>query len=170
MLALPRAARRLAVAASLAAASLAAAGPATAADAVAIAVFPFELEDFSAAGRQSPSPDQAAALADATEEARQHLLRSGRYRIVDTGAVASTDLRDCGGCEAALARSLGADEALVGVVTKISMTEYVVTLRVTDALTGAAVARFTTDLRMGASYAWSRGVRWLMRNRVLAAK
>jgi hypothetical protein len=65
---------------------------------------------------------------------------------------------------------LGADQALIGVVTKISMMEYVVKFQVTDARKGELVSSFTTGLRMGADYSWSRGVRWLMKNRMLAPK
>jgi len=65
---------------------------------------------------------------------------------------------------------LGADQALIGVVTKISMTEYVVKIQVSDAQNGEIISSFTTDLRMGADYSWSRGVRWLMQNRMLASK
>ena len=60
------------------------------------------------------------------------------------------------------------DESLIGVVTKISMTEYVVQLQVRDAQTGEVVSKFSTGLRMGANYSWSRGVRSLMKNEMLA--
>ena len=65
---------------------------------------------------------------------------------------------------------LGADQALIGVVTKISMTEYNVRIQVSDAQSGAVVSRFTTDLRMGTGDSWFRGVRSLMKNRMLASK
>ena len=65
---------------------------------------------------------------------------------------------------------LGADQALIGVVTKISMMEYVVQFKVSDARTGAVISSFTTGLRMGADYSWSRGARWLVKNRMLASE
>jgi hypothetical protein len=64
---------------------------------------------------------------------------------------------------------LGADQALIGIVTKISMMEYVVQFRVSDVRKAAIISNLTTGLRMGADYSWSRGVRWLMKNRMLAA-
>jgi hypothetical protein len=114
-------------------------------------------------------------LADAAEEARRHLLESGRYEVIDAagadlGAARERGLRHCNGCEAALAKALGADQAMLGVVTRISMTEYVVDVRVSDAQDGELVSSFTTDLRMGTADSWVRGVRWLMRNRMLASK
>jgi hypothetical protein len=141
-----------------------------AAAAVKIAVFPFELEDFSAANRNADTPH----LIQATEEAKQQLMQSGRYTVVDTAAADMTAangkaLRDCGGCEAGIARKLGADQALLGVVSRISMTEYVIKLQVTDAASGAIVSNFTSELRMGANYSWSRGVRSLVQNRMLAS-
>jgi hypothetical protein len=158
------------------------AGGATALDASAaqshpikIAVFPFELEDFSAASQQGSAPSETTALAQSTEEAKQQLLQSGRYVVVDAAeADISTakgeGLRNCRGCEAAIAMKLEADQALLGVVTKISMTEYTVRFQISDVRKNSVMSNITTDLRIGADYSWSRGVRWLMKNRVLAPK
>jgi len=147
----------------------------TSAPPIKIAVFAFELEDFSAAGAQGPSSIETSYLARSTEEAKQQLLQSGRYSLIDTagadiGAAKGQGLRNCGGCEAAIAMKLGADQALIGVVTKISMTEYTVRFQISDAPKGAVVSSFATDLRMGTSDSWFRGVRWLMKNGMLAPK
>jgi hypothetical protein len=64
--------------------------------------------------------------------------------------------------------SHAAEQALIGGVTKISMTEYVVQLQVRDAQTGEVVSKFSTGLRMDANYSWSRGVRSLVKNEMLA--
>jgi Protein of unknown function (DUF2380) len=140
-----------------------------------IAVFPFELEDFSAASQAGSAPNETIALAQSTEEAKHQLLQSVRYVLVDAasadaGAAKGQGLRNCGGCEAAIATKLGADQALLGVVTKISMTEYTVRFQISDARKGALLTNLTSDLRIGADYSWSRGVRWLMQNRMLASK
>jgi hypothetical protein len=133
-----------------------------------IAVFPFELEDFSAAGQAGSAPNEAKYLFDSTEEARRLLVQSGRYLPMDTGSASrGHDFRDCNGCEAATAAKLGSDQSLIGVVTKISMTEYTVRIEVRDAHSGEIVADLFTDLRIGADYSWSRGVRWLIENRML---
>jgi hypothetical protein len=139
-----------------------------------IAVFEFELEDFSAAG-QTKSVPETSYLAHATDEAEHQLRASGRYTVIDAvhsdiSAAKGQGLRNCGGCEAPIALSLGADEALIGVVTKISMTEYTVRFRVSNAQNGELISTYSTDLRMGADYSWSRGVRWLMQNRMLSSK
>jgi hypothetical protein len=157
-------------------------GPATADEVAAaaagpikIAVFPFELEEFSAAAEQGSSPDESSFLAQSTDEAKQQLLKSGRYSLIDTAgadiaAAKGQGLRNCNGCEAPIATQLGADQALIGVVTKISMMEYVVQLQVRDARSGEVVSKYSTGLRMGANYSWSRGVRSLMKNEMLATQ
>lgn len=140
-----------------------------------IAVFAFELEDFSAAIGQGPSPIETTHLVQATEEAKRQLLQSGRYSLIDTAgadtsAAKGQGLRNCGGCETAIAKELGADQALIGVVIKISMTEYTVRLQISDARTGEVVSSPATDLRMGTGDSWFRGVRWLIKNRMLASE
>ena len=140
-----------------------------------IAVFDFELEDRSAAGDTGASPVETKYLAQATEEAKRALAASGRYSIVDTAgadlsAAQGHGLRNCRGCDAAIAAKLGADQDMVGVVTKISMTEYTVTVQISDAHNGAVISSLSTGLRIGADYSWVRGVTWLMKNRVLASR
>jgi hypothetical protein len=140
-----------------------------------IAVFDFELEDFSAAGTTVAGPNDTKYLAQATEEAKRMLAESGRYNIVDTAgadlaAAQGHGLRNCRGCDAAIAAKLGADQDMIGVITKISMTEYTVTVQVSDARKGAVIETFTTGLRIGAGYSWVRGVTWLMKNHVLASR
>jgi hypothetical protein len=136
-----------------------------------IAVFDFELEDTSA-GPASTGAADAAQLAKVTDEVRALLARSGRYSPVDVGAVQATvakahALRDCDGCEATIARGLGADESLVGVVRRISRTEYTVRFRLRDARTGAVVVDADSGLRMGADYSWSRGAVRLISDQLL---
>jgi Protein of unknown function (DUF2380) len=142
---------------------------------VKIAVFAFELEDFSAAGQAGSAANESSYLAQATDEARQQLRASGRYIVIDAAgtdisAAKGQGLRNCGGCEAPIALGLGADQTLVGIVNRISMTEYTVRFRVSDARNGQTISTYSTDLRMGADYSWSRGVRWLMQRRMLASK
>ena len=122
-----------------------------------IAVFDFELEDFSAAGTTVPGLMETKYLLEATEEAKRMLAESGRYSIVNTAgadlaAAQERGLRNCGGCDAAIAAKLGADEDMIGVVTKISMTEYTVTVQVSDARTGAVIETFTTESPHGCQF------------------
>ena len=138
-----------------------------------IAVFPFELEDFSgAAGYVPPDDIDREQLRLSVEEARRLIAGSGRYQLVDVSAVndqaaKAGKLRDCDGCDARIAAGLDADQSMIGIVTRVSRTEYGVTYRIRDARSGAIVAVEQTDLRMGANVAWSRGARWLIENRLL---
>ena len=140
---------------------------------VKIAVFDFELNDRSAGGGVvAPDAVDAENLAAATALARRMLAESGRYDVVDTapagGEVAAAGgIRACNGCEAGLARGLAADQSLAGLITRVNRTEYTLQFLVRDTRTGAVVANEFTGLRMGANYAWPRGVRWLMDNRFL---
>ena len=146
---------------------------ARAAEPVKMAVFPFELEDFSAgAGYVPPDDIDREQLRLSTEEARRLIAASGRYQLVDVSAVnneAAKDgkLRDCDGCDARIAAGLNADQSMIGIVTRITRMEYAVTYKIRDARSGALVDVKQTDLRMGANVAWSRGARWLIENRLL---
>jgi len=138
-----------------------------------LAVFPFELEDFSAgAGTIPPDAIDREQLRLSTEEARRLIAASGRYQLVDVSAVndpvaKAGTLRNCEGCDAKLAAGLDADQSMIGIVTRISRTEYAVTYKIRDTRSGAVVDTAQTDLRMGANLAWSRGARWLIQNRLL---
>ncbi len=138
-----------------------------------LAVFPFELEDFSGgAGSIPPDDIDREQLRLSTDEARRLIAESGRYQLVDVSAVndpiaKAGNLRNCEGCDARIAAGLDADQSMIGIVTRISRTEYAVTFKIRDARSGAIVDTEQTDLRMGANVAWSRGARWLIQNRLL---
>lgn len=138
-----------------------------------IAIFTFELEDFSAAGSSTgQAPADAAQLANLTKDIRDMVERSGRYSLVDADNADAAEakahaLRQCKGCEAAIALSLGAEQSFLGLVTRISRMEYTVTFQVRDARTGAVVAHADSGLRMGADYSWNRGATRLVRERFL---
>lgn len=146
--------------------------PQAAGSPIKLAVFPFELEDLSAgAAVTQGSAEDASQLARVTAEVRQRINASSRFRLVDTDPVEHTqpqNLHRCGGCEAPLALRLGADESLVGVVSRISRTEYQVTYTLRDAHTGAVLSVRQTDLRMGADYSWYRGADWLIETSLLS--
>jgi hypothetical protein len=138
-----------------------------------IAVFDFELDDFSAgAGIAGNVAADNEHLDQATSEVRGLLAESGRYSLVDVSGVQSDSVkarafRQCNGCESALAQKLGADQSFVGVITRVSRTEFTVRFQIRDARTGDVIANKATDLRIGADYAWGRGAASLIKNRLL---
>jgi Protein of unknown function (DUF2380) len=153
--------------------SLAASGASAEPSPIKIAVFDFELEDFSAgagvAGNASADVEQ---LSRVTVEARGLIAQSGRYVLVDVAsadgeAVRGRWLRQCNGCEAAIALNLGADQSFVGVVARISRTEYLVRFQVRDARTGDLVRARQSGVRLGADYSWSRGAVGLINDGLL---
>ncbi|MGY8666298.1 DUF2380 domain-containing protein [Bradyrhizobium sp. UFLA05-109] len=139
---------------------------------IALAVFAFELEDTTAAPSAVLSEPDTAHLAEVTNGVRDRLAQSGRYRLVDVSgasgeAAARHALRDCGGCDAEIAGKLGADQSLIGVVRRVSRTEYTIGFQVRDVRTGAVVARGDSGLRMGADYSWDRGAVRLVSDRLI---
>ncbi|WP_454616204.1 DUF2380 domain-containing protein [Bradyrhizobium cenepequi] len=155
------------VRAALAASSAAAPAP------IALAVFDFELDDTTAAAVASGiTASDAAQLADVTSGVRELLAQSGRYRVIEINgtnaeAVKTRTLRDCGGCDAGIALKLGADQSLIGVVRRVSRTEYTIGFQVRDSRTGAVVSRADSGLRMGADYSWRRGAVRLVKEHLL---
>jgi hypothetical protein len=139
---------------------------------VALAVFDFELEDTTAASAGASAASDASYMAEVTGGVREALGQSGRYRIVDVGGEAANRraLRDCGGCEAAIAKELGADQSLIGVVRRVSRTEYTLGFQVRDARTGTVLTRGDSGLRMGADYSWKRGAVRLVRDRLIESQ
>ena len=138
-----------------------------------IAVFDFELEDYSPGGGViGQTPEDVAQLKRATDEARQLLAQSGRYSLVDVShadaePAKTQSLRMCSGCEADIAHKLGADQSFVGVVARSSRTEYAVGFQIRDARDGSLVFKQQTDLRMGTNDSWNRGVIRLIKNTLL---
>jgi hypothetical protein len=138
-----------------------------------LALFDFELEDSSAAPSETPS--DATELAHTNDAVRQLLTQSGRYLVVPIGGSANDaaknhTVRGCDGCDANIALELGADQSLLGVIGRISRTEYTVSFRLRDARTGRIVSGGDSGLRMGANYSWSRGAVHLIRDQLLEAQ
>lgn len=147
-----------------------------AASPIGLAVFEFELEDTTAAALPAGIDGaDAAHLAELTAAVRELLAQSGRYRVIELGgtdadAVKAHTLRDCRGCEAEIARALGADQSLIGVVRRVSRTEYTIGFQVRDARTGGVIARGDSGLRMGADYSWKRGAVRLVSDKLIGSQ
>jgi hypothetical protein len=138
-----------------------------------LALFDFELDDRSAAGGViAKDAIDAENLKKATELARQRLEASARYALVDTSPVANEiaakgGVRACDGCEAGLGKKLGADQSMIGIIARVSRTEYTLQLVIRDASTGAILHNAFSGLRMGANYSWPHAVTSLIDNKIL---
>ena len=138
-----------------------------------LAVFDFELDDFSAGGPLAgESAEETARLRRITLQARDALAKSGLFEIVDVAA--ATDelvknhwLRNCNGCDADIARRLGADMSFVGFYRKISVMEQSLQFRIRDARTGELRNVSQADLRGETDESWGRAIAWLIRHRLV---
>lgn len=140
---------------------------------VRIAVFDFELEDGSpASALLHESTSSTASLERASSAARAELAHSGHYRLIDTSQVDAQPVRDralrnCDGCEAAIAAQLGAEQSLIGVVRRVTQTDYYVSVRIRDARTGRVLDEESANFA-GGEEGWASGARMLIRHQVLA--
>jgi hypothetical protein len=142
---------------------------------VKIAVFDFELEDVSAgASLPGEAAADSARLKDVTSEARRVLAQSGRYDLVDVSKVTvrpvmEKSLRACNGCDAGIALQLGAEQSFVGVLRRVSRTEYAVMLQISDSRTGKVLNQQEAAF-LGGDEGWASGVASLLKHRVLASQ
>src|ERR1700689_22050 len=144
---------------------------------VRIAVFDFELEDVSAAAAlpdksASNTPAMQAIMTKVSTKAREVMAQSGRYTVVDVSQVDAKPVRekspaDCDGCENAIALQLRAEQAMIGVVRRISMTDYYVLVQISDCRTGKVLTQEVANFA-GGDDGWASGVASLIRHKVLA--
>jgi len=137
-----------------------------------IAVFAFELDDTSpAASFQGTVTSSKANLEKVAVEARQMLAQSGRYSIIDVSKVDATpvaekSLRKCDGCEAKIASQLGADQSLIGVITRVTQTDYYVQIQIRSCQTGKILDQQEANFA-GGDDGWASGVRMLIKHQIL---
>ena len=146
--------------------------------AIKIAVFGFELDDVSPAevyaGQAAASKDSGQGqmeLQSATKAARDELAGSGHYRIVslngaDAKPVKDHDLRDCNGCEAAIARKLGAQQSMLGIVRRVTQTDYYILVIIRDAKTGKILDSESANFA-GGDEGWANGAKVLIMYQIL---
>ena len=140
---------------------------------VSLAVFDFELFDVNPEGDAGGvKPAERKRLRLISDLLRRQLESSGSFVLVDTGPEAANikaagHLYGCNGCEAGIARSLGADFAITGTVKKVSNLILIINLYVRDAATGNMIRAFSVDVRGNNDKSWSRGVSYIVRNKLL---
>jgi hypothetical protein len=143
--------------------------------AIKIAVFDFELDDQSpAAALLNQGSSTESALHKVSGAARLELAGSGKYQVIDASGtdmntVANKSFRSCDGCEAALARALGADQALIGVVKRATQTDYYLWMQIRDARTGTILDQQAANFA-GGEDGWASGARMLIRHQILVKR
>ena len=165
--------RRLAASLSAAVCLLAVGMGVAMAEAQRLAVFDFELIDTSLEGEVSGErADEQQRLILISDLLRQLLGDSGRYEIVDIAPAAAEIekagyIHGCNGCDGKIARSLGAELAMTGTVQKVSNLILNINLYLRDAESGERLKAMSVDIRSNTDKSWSRGVSYLVRNRIL---
>lgn len=138
------------------------------------AVFDFELVDTSLEGEiRGVNPAETARLEMISELLRALLSRSGKYAVIPIAPAASEIeaagyIRTCNGCEADIARQLGASVAITGHVQKVSNLILNINIYVRDSQSGELVKAMSADIRGNTDASWRHGLRWLVRHRLLA--
>lgn len=138
-----------------------------------VAVFDPELYDTSGEG---PREDQQHRLRLLGEALRHALAESGRYEVVAIPEAmrerlaAGPSLRSCAPCAPEAAAALGAGLAVTTVVQKVSNLILSITIALREAPTGAPRAVHSAEIRGNTDESWLHGLRWLLRNRLLAAE
>ena len=131
------------------------------------AVFGFGFDDTSLQGPQAADSKRLAAL---NIELRDMLVQSHCCSIVDLGPVAaqaqSMDMRTCNGCDVDLARKVGATISVTGWVQKVSNLILNINLVARDVSNGRVIEAGSVDIRGNTDETWSRGLAYLLRNRL----
>ncbi|ARN80218.1 DUF3280 domain-containing protein [Methylocystis bryophila] len=138
-----------------------------------LAAFDLELDDFSAGGPLAgETPEETQRLSRMSALARRLLSESGLFRLVETGGAPDSRVKDhwlrkCDGCDADIARALGADLSFIGYFRKISRMEQFLEIRVRNARTGELLNVSHTDLRNETDESWSRALTHLIKRRLV---
>ena len=133
------------------------------------AVFAFELDDTSLQGEmRGPDAGDLTRLRRLDQQLRDALAGSGRYAPV----AVPTDPGEpswwtCDGCEVDPARKAGAKVSVIGWVQKVSNLILNINIVMRDVATGQRIAAGSVDIRGDTDESWTRGMSYLMRNRIL---
>lgn len=116
--------------------------------------------------------DETARLAMATEYLEEMLEEAG-LTLLDLAPVEEELARTrnpakCNGCDIRMGQRLGADYVIVSEVQKVSNLILAVNIYVKDAESGRQLRGQAVDIRGNTDESWQRGIRYIMRNNILA--
>ncbi len=133
-----------------------------------VAVFYFEMINTSP---QPTAPAEEVRLKRLAETLRKRLAESGLVQVVDIGpveeAAQASNLQACGGCDADLAKKVGAQLSITGTVQKVSELILNENIYLRDAASGKMLAVMSADMRGNTDETWSRTLAWLIRYRLI---
>jgi len=138
-----------------------------------VAAFDFELYDTSLEGEvRGENEAEQRRLAAISDQFRRLLVESARYDVLDLSPasreiVAVGRFRGCNRCDVKIARGLGAEVSMTGVVQKVSNLILNINIYVRDVRSGDLLQAMSADIRGNTDRSWERGVSWLVRNRLL---
>ena len=117
-------------------------------------------------------PEEQRRLKMIGDLLRRKLAESERFLVIDqtpaAEAIAEVGyLHGCNGCEADIARGLGAEVAIIGTVQKVSNLILNINVYLRDAASGAPLQAMSVDIRGNTDKSWTRGLSYLVRNRLL---
>ena len=153
-----------------------AAPPALAAAPIKLAVFDLELYDTSLEGEmRGRDPAEAARLAQLSELLRDAVAAREDMEPVDTAPLrerldALPALYSCEGCDARLARELGATHSVSGYVSKISTLILHITLVIRETESGRLLGHKSVSIRGNTDESWQHGLKYLLKTQILATK
>jgi hypothetical protein len=138
-----------------------------------VVVFDLELVDTSLQGAmRGPRADEQARIAEVSNMLRRRIADHAGFHLVDVAPVATEaaamHLQACGGCDADLARRVGAQVSITGTVQKVSNLILNMNIYLKDTMSGRLVA-VGADFRGNTDESWSRALDWIVRNRLFPA-
>lgn len=137
-----------------------------------VAVFDFQ---FARGGPTEPSEAEHERLKRTSDTFRALLAESGRYTVVPTDSLRDevakgSDLRACNGCAEDFARRLGAQAAVTGEVQKVSNLILNINVYLKPLRSDAPEQAYSVDLRGNTDESFDRGIRYLVKNRLLEGR
>lgn len=143
-----------------------------------LAIFPIDMsmpkseEDFFK-GVTGPTEAEQTRLSMAEAELKKRLGDDARYELIDLSPLkddikAVRPIFECNGCEIDIAAKAKADLAMTSVVEKISETHLSLTIAIIDVANSKLVSNASVLIQGNTDESWLHGVRWLVKNRLLA--
>jgi hypothetical protein len=139
------------------------------------AVFDLGFDDTSLQGEvEGPRVDEQLRLTALNAQLRDLLDKSGCCGIVDLGTAAGQtlgkEMQTCNGCDIDLARKAQARISVTGWVQKVSNLILNINLVARDVGTGQVISAGSVDIRGNTDETWSRGLSYLLLNRLHPSK